>query len=56
MVTWFSLVTGTPIGIMAGIYLAEFSEGSLLGKVTRFMNDILSYQPPQLLSVYLSLR
>ena len=32
---------GTPIGIMAGIYLAEYETKSLLASVTRFVNDIL---------------
>src|SRR5687768_10299120 len=32
---------GTPIGIMAGIYLAEYNPKGLLSKVTRFVNDIL---------------
>ncbi len=32
---------GTPIGVMAGIYLAEFDTHSWLAAVTRFVNDIL---------------
>ena len=32
---------GTPIGIMAGIYLAEFDSKGWLASVTRFVNDIL---------------
>ena len=31
---------GTPIGILAGIYLAEYSQKGWLGSVTRFINDM----------------
>jgi phosphate transport system permease protein len=42
-----SLATGigTPIGVMAGIYLAEYSPKSMLAKTTRFVNDILLSAP-----------
>lgn len=53
MVTGLGLVIGTPIGIMAGIYLAEFSEDSLLGKVTRFMNDILLSAPSIVIGLFI---
>ena len=36
---------GTPIGIMAGIYLAEFDSKGWLATVTRFVNDILLSAP-----------
>ena len=36
---------GTPIGIMAGIYLAEFDTKSWLAAITRFVNDILLSAP-----------
>ena len=36
---------GTPIGIMAGIYLAEYGRSSTLASVTRFVNDILLSAP-----------
>ncbi|MDE2418236.1 MAG: phosphate ABC transporter permease PstA [Burkholderiales bacterium] len=36
---------GTPIGVMAGIYLAEFDSKSLLASTTRFVNDILLSAP-----------
>ncbi len=44
MVTLATLV-GTPIGIMAGIYLAEFDSKGWLANVTRFVNDILLSAP-----------
>ena len=37
---------------MAGIYLAEFSQGSLLGKVTRFLNDILLSAPSIVIGLF----
>ena len=36
---------GTPIGIMAGIYLAEYNTKGWLASVTRFVNDILLSAP-----------
>ena len=31
----------TPVGILAGIYLAEYGEQSWLAKITRFVTDIM---------------
>lgn len=53
MVTGLGLLIGTPIGVMAGIYLAEFSDGSWLGKVTRFMNDILLSAPSIVIGLFI---
>ena len=36
---------GTPIGVMAGVYLAEYGSSSKLASVTRFVNDILLSAP-----------
>ncbi|WP_042261371.1 phosphate ABC transporter permease PstA [Paraburkholderia heleia] len=36
---------GTPIGILAGIYLAEYGQKGWLAGVTRFINDILLSAP-----------
>ena len=36
---------GTPIGIMAGVYLAEYESRSWLAATTRFVNDILLSAP-----------
>jgi phosphate transport system permease protein len=44
MVTLAACV-GTPIGVMAGIYLAEFDTKSWLASTTRFVNDILLSAP-----------
>ncbi|MEN5017503.1 phosphate ABC transporter permease PstA [Erwinia sp. Eh17-17] len=44
LILW-STVVGTPLGIMAGIYLAEYGRKSWLAEVTRFINDILLSAP-----------
>ena len=36
---------GTPIGVMAGIYLAEYDRKSWFSSITRFVNDILLSAP-----------
>jgi phosphate transport system permease protein len=38
-------VIGTPIGLMAGVYLAEYGQQSKFAEVTRFLNDILLSAP-----------
>lgn len=43
---------GTPIGIMAGIYLAEFDTKSWLATTTRFVNDILLSAPSIVIGLF----
>jgi phosphate transport system permease protein len=43
---------GTPIGVMAGIYLAEFDTKSWLASVTRFVNDILLSAPSIVIGLF----
>ncbi|MES2401171.1 MAG: phosphate ABC transporter permease PstA [Pseudomonadota bacterium] len=43
---------GTPIGIMAGIYLAEFDTKGWLAVVTRFVNDILLSAPSIVIGLF----
>ena len=43
---------GTPIGILAGIYLAEYGRSSWLGHVTRFINDILLSAPSIVIGLF----
>lgn len=52
MLAFSGLAIGAPIGMMAGIYLAEFSHGSMLGKVTRFLNDILLSAPSIVIGLF----
>ncbi len=44
---------GTPVGIMAGIYLAEYGRKSWLGIVTRFINDILLSAPSIVIGLFI---
>jgi len=43
---------GTPIGVMAGIYLAEFDSKGWLANVTRFVNDILLSAPSIVIGLF----
>ena len=44
---------GTPIGILAGIYLAEYGQKGWLGSVTRFINDILLSAPSIVIGLFI---
>jgi phosphate transport system permease protein len=44
---------GTPIGIMAGIYLAEYGNRGWLAPVTRFINDILLSAPSIVIGLFI---
>lgn len=43
---------GTPVGIMAGIYLAEYNTKGWLASVTRFVNDILLSAPSIVIGLF----
>lgn len=43
---------GTPIGIMAGIYLAEYNVKGWLASITRFVNDILLSAPSIVIGLF----
>ena len=44
---------GTPIGILCGIYLAEYGKQSWLGSVTGFINDILLSAPSIVIGLFI---
>ncbi|MGY8903376.1 MAG: phosphate ABC transporter permease PstA [Burkholderiales bacterium] len=44
---------GTPIGIMAGIYLAEYDNKTWLASVTRYVNDILLSAPSIVVGLFI---
>jgi phosphate transport system permease protein len=44
---------GTPIGILTGIYLAEYGRHTWLGSVTRFINDILLSAPSIVIGLFI---
>jgi phosphate transport system permease protein len=45
MLIGLATFVGTPIGILAGVYLAEYGQKGWLASVTRFINDILLSAP-----------
>jgi phosphate transport system permease protein len=44
---------GTPIGVMAGVYLAEYGQKTLLGRGTQFFNDILLSAPSIVIGLFI---
>jgi phosphate transport system permease protein len=44
---------GTPVGVMAGVYLAEYGKRSWLGTVTSFINDILLSAPSIVVGLFI---
>ncbi|HJV97313.1 MAG TPA: phosphate ABC transporter permease PstA, partial [Albitalea sp.] len=52
MVSLATLI-GTPIGVMAGIYLAEYGQKGWLGSLTRFINDILLSAPSIVIGLFI---
>lgn len=46
-------LVGTPIGIMAGTYLAEYGHRGWLAPVTRFINDILLSAPSIVIGLFI---
>lgn len=48
-----AVVIGTPVGILAGTYLAEFAQGSRLAAVIRFFNDILLSAPSIVIGLFI---
>ena len=47
-----AVVIGSPIGIAAGTFLAEYARGSRLGEVIRFVNDILLSAPSIVIGLF----
>lgn len=52
MVTLATLI-GTPVGVLAGIYLAEYGVNTWLGRTTRFINDILLSAPSIVIGLFI---
>lgn len=51
LIFWATLI-GTPIGILAGIYLAEYGRSNWLAASTRFLNDILLSAPSIVIGLF----
>ncbi|WP_370681838.1 phosphate ABC transporter permease PstA [Comamonas sp. GB3 AK4-5] len=45
-------LVGTPIGVMAGVYLAEYDPRGWLARTTRFVNDILLSAPSIVIGLF----
>ena len=43
---------GTPVGVLAGVYLAEYGKGSKLASATRFVNDLLLSAPSIVIGLF----
>ncbi|AWN41331.1 phosphate ABC transporter permease PstA [Methylobacterium durans] len=52
VLTLIGIVVATPIGVMAGTYLAEYGRGSKLADVIRFLNDVLLSAPSILIGLF----
>jgi phosphate transport system permease protein len=52
LMVFLATCVGTPIGVMAGIYLAEFDTKSMLASTTRFVNDILLSAPSIVIGLF----
>jgi phosphate transport system permease protein len=46
-------LVGTPVGVMCGIYLAEYGKKTWLGAVTGFINDILLSAPSIVIGLFI---
>lgn len=51
--SFFATLIGTPIGILAGTYLAEFGQRGWLAPSARFVNDILLSAPSIVLGLFI---
>jgi len=52
VLTALAVVIGTPIGILAGTYLAEYGRHDKLSSVVRFVNDILLSAPSIVIGLF----
>jgi phosphate transport system permease protein len=52
MMTTLAVVIGTPIGILAGTYMAEYGKSTTLTEVVRFINDILLSAPSIVIGLF----
>lgn len=53
MMVSLATLIGTPVGIMAGIYLAEYGQRTWLGRTTQFINDILLSAPSIVIGLFI---
>lgn len=48
-----AMLMATPLAVLAGIYLAEYGQRNWLGRVTRFVNDILLSAPSIVIGLFI---
>ena len=53
MMVGLATAIGTPVGVMAGVYLAEYGQKTWLGSATRFINDILLSAPSIVIGLFI---
>jgi phosphate transport system permease protein len=53
ILTFLAVLIGTPIGILAGTYLAEYGRHERLSSVVRFINDILLSAPSIVVGLFI---
>ena len=53
MMVGFATFIATPIGVLAGVYLAEFGGRGWVGPTTRFINDILLSAPSIIIGLFI---
>ena len=53
MMVGLATLLGTPIGVMAGVYLAEYGQKGWLGSTTRFINDIMLSAPSIVIGLFI---
>jgi len=53
MLTFIAVLIGTPIGILAGTYMAEYGKYAKLTIVVRFINDILLSAPSIVIGLFI---
>ena len=52
MMVGFAVLVSTPIGILAGVYLAEYGDTSKTAEITRFVTDIMLSAPSIVLGLF----
>jgi phosphate transport system permease protein len=52
MIVGLTTIVSTPVGVLAGIYLAEFGDRSRIAAVTRFVTDIMLSAPSIVIGLF----
>lgn len=53
MMVGLATLVGTPLGILSGIYIAEYGRNNWLGRTTHFINDILLSAPSIVIGLFI---